>query len=150
MTNPITIRPLEAGDHHGWRALWTGYLAFYETTVSEAVFDSTWQRLLGDGEYEPHGLIALREDKPVGIVHFLMHRHCWRVENVCYLQDLYVTEAARGTGLGQALIEAVYARADQIGCPNVYWMTQDFNESARRLYDRIGVKTPFIRYQRKT
>ena len=50
--------------------------------------------------------------------------------------------------MGRALIDAVYEKADEEGCPAVYWMTQEFNETARKLYDRIGVLTPFIKYNR--
>ena len=39
--------------------------------------------------------------------------------------------------------------ADANGTPQVYWFTQDFNATARRLYDRVGVGTPFIRYNRR-
>jgi len=46
------------------------------------------------------------------------------------------------------LIEAVYKAADDAGAPSVYWMTQEFNTNARKLYDRIGQLTPFIKYQR--
>ena len=55
----------------------------------------------------------------------------------------------RGGGVGRALIEAVYAAADANGTPAVYWLTQDFNETARLLYDRVAQVTPFIRYNRK-
>jgi hypothetical protein len=48
----------------------------------------------------------------------------------------------------QGLIEAVYAAADAQGCPRVYWLTQEFNAAGRRLYDRVGELTPFIRYDR--
>ena len=44
-------------------------------------------------ENEFRGLIALVEGKPVGLVHFLFHRHGWKIENVCYLQDLYADHA---------------------------------------------------------
>ena len=70
------------------------------------------------------------------------------MENVCYLQDLYADPELRGRGIGRALIEAVYAAADAQGCPSVYWLTQEFNTTARQLYDRIGVETPFIKYNR--
>ncbi|WP_353474619.1 GNAT family N-acetyltransferase [Salipiger sp. H15] len=145
----LTIRPLEAGDEAAWRDLWTGYLTFYETSVPEEVYASTFARLLGDDPQDFHGLIAVAEGKPVGLVHYVFHRHCWRIENVCYLQDLYAAPEARGTGVGRALIEAVYAAADAAGSPNVYWMTQEFNATARQLYDRIGTVTPFIKYQRR-
>jgi GNAT superfamily N-acetyltransferase len=78
----------------------------------------------------------------------MYHRHGWKVEPVCYLQDLYAAPDVRGTGLGRALIEAVYAQADSDGCPSVYWMTQEFNATARKLYDRIATLTPFIKYSR--
>jgi len=144
----IVIRPLTADDEAEWRRLWTGYLTYYETSVAEAVYVSTFARLLGDDPQDFHGLIATVDGQAAGIVHFLYHRHCWRIENVCYLQDLFVGPEARGTGLGRRLIEAVYAAADANGTPAVYWLTQDFNATARQLYDRIGTKTPFIRYNR--
>ncbi|MBW8638841.1 GNAT family N-acetyltransferase [Hoeflea sp. WL0058] len=97
---------------------------------------------------EYRGLIAELDGKPVGIAHFLFHRHGWRIENVCYLQDLYADPEARGQGVGRALIETVYSAADAEGRPSVYWTTQDFNTQARKLYDRIETLTPFIKYQR--
>ena len=144
----LTIRPLAATDEAGWRRLWADYLAFYESTVPEEVYRTTFERLLSGDEYEPSAFIAELDGQPVELVHYLLHRHCWRVENACYLQDLYADPQMRGTGVGRALIEAVYAAADEAGCPSVYWLTQDFNETARRLYDRIAKKTPFIVYRR--
>ncbi|RIK86406.1 MAG: GNAT family N-acetyltransferase [Hyphomicrobiales bacterium] len=144
----ITIRPLVRADHAEWRRLWTAYLAFYETSVSEEVYASTWQRLLDEGKYEPNGLIAEVDGKAVGLVHYIFHRTCWAVGDNCYLQDLYADPEARGTGVGRALIEAVYRKADEAGAANVYWLTQHFNETARKLYDRIAKLTPFIKYQR--
>lgn len=147
MSNLI-IRPLEARDEAEWRVLWTGYLTFYETSVSEEVYQTTFARLLGDDPQDYHGLVAERDGVLVGLTHYLFHRHCWRVEDVIYLQDLFVSPEARGAGAGRALIEAVYAAGDAAGCPSVYWMTQDFNETARQLYDRVATLTPFIKYQR--
>lgn len=142
------IRPLTAGDEPEWRRLWTQYLAFYEATVPEAVYRTTFARLLSDDPTVPRGLVAEGEGRLVGLVHYMFHPHCWRVEPVCYLQDLFADPDVRGTGVGRALIEAVYAAADAAGAPMVYWTTQHFNEQARLLYDRIGTVTPFIRYQR--
>ena len=145
---PATIRPLRAEDEAEWRRLWTGYLAFYQTTVPEPVYVSTFARLLGDDPQDFSALVAEGDGRLLGLTHYLFHRHAWKVENVCYLQDLYVDPETRGTGLGRKLIEAVYARADAAGAPAVYWLTQDFNVEARKLYDRIAKVTPFIRYVR--
>ncbi|MCF8512576.1 MAG: GNAT family N-acetyltransferase [Rhodobacteraceae bacterium] len=144
----ITIRPLQASDEADWRRLWTGYLDYYQTTVPEAVYASTFARLLGTDPQDFNGFIAHVDGQAMGLTHFLFHRHCWKIENICYLQDLYVDPELRGTGLGRRLIEAVYAAADANGTPAVYWLTQDFNTTGRQLYDRIGKLTPFIRYNR--
>ncbi|WP_116133726.1 GNAT family N-acetyltransferase [Tropicimonas sp. IMCC34043] len=144
----LTVRPITSEDEAEWRRLWTGYLTFYESKVDEEVYRTSFARLLTDDPHEYHGFLALHGDRPVGLVHYLFHRHMWRVDNVCYLQDLYVDSAVRGTGAGRALIEAVYAAADAAGCPWVYWMTQEFNTTARQLYDRIGEKSPFVKYTR--
>lgn len=111
------------------------------------VFDTTFARLL-DPARPQHALLAEADGKVVGLVHYLYHAHNWRIEDVCYLQDLYVDADSRGTGAGRALIEAVYRAADANGTPTVYWMTQDINATARQLYDRIAKVTPFIKYQR--
>lgn len=144
----VTVRSLCTADKAQWAQLWTAYLAFYETSRPQAIFDLYFDRLLGDDPQDFHCLMAVSEGQLVGLTHFLFHRHGWSLENVCYLQDLYADPTVRGKGVGRALIEGVYAAADLAGSPNVYWLTQDFNAEARQLYDRIGAQTPFIKYAR--
>lgn len=142
------IRPLAPDDRTAWEDLWRAYLAFYETQLPAAVFDTTFARLVAENVPEMGAFVAEIGGKPQGLVHYIFHRHCWRPENVVYLQDLYVSPSLRGQGAGRALIEAVYGVADAAGSPSVYWMTQEFNETARLLYDRVAQVTPFIKYQR--
>ncbi len=144
----LVVRPLKESDRPQWDALWTAYLAFYETQLPQEVFDTYFARLLGDDPQDFNGLVAEIDGRLVGLTHYLFHRNGWKIENTCYLQDLYADPTVRGTGVGRALIEAVYAAADDASAPSVYWMTQDFNTVARQLYDRIGTKTPFIKYAR--
>ncbi|MCI5086832.1 MAG: GNAT family N-acetyltransferase [Rhodovulum sp.] len=144
----ITIRPIQPDDYAQWAELWRGYLTFYETTLPDEVYRSSFDRMLGDDPRDFSGMLALDGDRPVGLVHYLFHRHGWKVEEVCYLQDLFTLPDMRGRGVGRALIEAVYDAADAYGAPSVYWLTQDFNASARILYDQVGTLTPFIKYQR--
>ncbi|MGB0799565.1 MAG: GNAT family N-acetyltransferase [Planktomarina sp.] len=144
----LVIRPLEAADLSEWTRLWTAYLEFYESSVDGAVYDLTFQRNLHRKHKSQNCQVAELDGKLVGLVHYIYHAHNWRAEDVCYLQDLYADPAVRGQGVGRALIEAVYKAADENGTPSVYWMTQDFNADARKLYDRIATLTPFIKYQR--
>jgi GNAT superfamily N-acetyltransferase len=148
MPPDLVIRPVAADDREDWERLWTAYLDFYETSVAPQVYETSFNRLLTGGPGVFRGALALRDGCAVGLVHYVFHPHMWRIEPVCYLQDLYADADMRGTGIGRALIEHVYAAADAEGAPTVYWMTQDFNATARKLYDRIGTATPFMKYQR--
>lgn len=144
----LSIRPLQAEDEAVWKTLWRAYLDFYAANLPREVCDTTFARLLSGERAEPHGLIAVVDGRAVGLTHYILHRSCWKVEEVCYLQDLFTAPAARGHGVGRALIAAVYAAADAAGAPGVYWLTQENNYHGRMLYDRVGTKSPFIRYNR--
>jgi GNAT superfamily N-acetyltransferase len=144
----VSVRPPAPADEPRWRALWTGYLTFYDATVPEEVYAATWSRLHDPAE-PMHALVAERDGRVIGLAHYLFHRHCWHLADACYLQDLYVDSAERGSGAGRALIEGVYRAADAAGSASVYWTTAESNRKARALYDRIGVKTPFIKYARR-
>ena len=113
----ITVRGIRAEDEAAWRRLWRGYLDFYETDLPEAVYATSFARLTDPEVRDYHGLLALADGEPVGLAHYIFHRHGWQIEDVCYLQDLYVAPEARGTGAGRRLIEAVYAAADAAGRP---------------------------------
>lgn len=142
----IEIRPVNDQDRARWGELWEGYLSFYKTRLPDEIYDLTFSRLL-DPARSQHGLLALVDGTPMGLVHYLFHAHNWTATDVCYLQDLYADPAARGTGLGRALIEAVREKANAAGASGLYWMTQEGNATARQLYDRLARKTDFIKYQ---
>lgn len=144
----LSIRTLAQSDFDQWRDLWTDYLKFYETTVPDDTYAITFARLLDVNRTNQNAFVAEQGRELIGLVHYIYHPHNWRPEDVCYLQDLYAAPKARGTGVGRALIEAVYQAADSNGTPTVYWLTQDFNTAARTLYDRIATVTPFIKYNR--
>ena len=144
----IGVRPLEARDHAEWLGLFHDYVAFYRAVVPPEVVDLTWSRLMGGSE-EMLGLCA--EDPEAGLVGIALvvfHRSTWSTTWYCYLEDLYVAPAARGRGVGRALIEAVYAAADERGASRTYWVTEEGNSEARRLYDRVALRAPYVQYRR--
>lgn len=145
----ISVRPLTRSDEADWRRLWKDYLAFYETEVADEIYTTYFERLLGNDPCDYSGLLIEVNGVPKGLAHYLFHRHGWRIEDTCYLQDLYVDPDCRGLGLGRKLIEAVYDKADAHGANPVYWLTQEFNTTARQLYDRLATKTPFVQYSCK-
>lgn len=139
----IAITPLGPGDRAEWEALARAYKAFYRTEHPDERYKETWRQLLA-GE-AIHGLGARLNGGLVGIAHYLFHAQTWS-SDVCYLQDLFTAEEARGQGVATALIEAVAAAARAQGAIKYYWMTKEDNVRARALYDRIARFKGFLRY----
>jgi GNAT superfamily N-acetyltransferase len=143
-----TIRSLQAADRVAWLELWRGYQAFYRASIAEAVTTRTFERLLDPAE-PMHAAVATDDSgQPFGMVHFITHRSCWTEGDYCYLQDLFVTPSARGSGAGRALIEHVYAQAQELGCSRVYWLTHETNTDAMALYDKVAERSGFIQYRK--
>jgi GNAT superfamily N-acetyltransferase len=140
------LRAIERSDRPRWEPLWRAYLVFYRAQWSDEVADATFARIFDP--LEPvHALVAERGDELIGLTHYLFQRSTWLINSQCYLQDLYVSESARGGGAGRALIEAVAAAARQAGAARVYWNTHETNAVARKLYDAVAVRSGFIQYR---
>jgi GNAT superfamily N-acetyltransferase len=146
----LLIRAVRRDDFAAWRPLWDGYNAFYgrsgESALSEEVTRTTWERFF-DASEPMHALVAESAGALLGVAHFLYHRSTIHVLPICYLQDLYTLESARGQGVGRALIGGVYERAKLAGAARVYWQTHETNSVAMRLYDKIADKSGFIVYR---
>jgi GNAT superfamily N-acetyltransferase len=147
MAADMVVHGVQPDERSAWQPLWKGYLDFYRTSVEPEVYDATWARLHEPDE--PMWLLGGYVDGTLlGIVHYLYHRSCWTIGDYCYLQDLFVAEAARGRGLGRALIEAVYGEARSAGASRVHWLTHETNASARALYDTLADRPGFIQYRK--
>ena len=149
MSEEILVRELRNEDFPRWKALWDGYNAFYgrsgETALPEIITNLTWARFF-DG-YDPiYALVAERDGELLGLVHYLFHRSSTSLTSNCYLQDLFTVESARGKGVGRALIQEVYRRAECAGSGKVYWQTHETNAHAMKLYDQVAEKSGFIVY----
>jgi GNAT superfamily N-acetyltransferase len=147
MAGEIVIRELGEDERDAWNPLWAGYLAFYKSNLTQEISDLTWVRL-HDPEEQIYALGGYIHGELMGIAHYLFHRSTWALHRYCYLEDLFVAEAARGRGLGRALIEAVYARAQAANASRVYWLTQSDNTQARILYDKVADNLGFIQYRK--
>lgn len=141
-----SIHPIRTEDLDDWSALWSGYLAFYESDVPDDVTARTFRRLTEDDDL--HGALARDDDgRAIGLVHWLTHPATWSSSDYCYLEDLFVSSDARGGGTGRALISHVRDWASEHGSTKVYWLTQESNATARALYDRVATHTGYTHYQ---
>jgi GNAT superfamily N-acetyltransferase len=142
-----TIRSLQATDWQEWRPLWIGYLDFYRAELPEETTRATFDRLCGevDGMF---GFMAVDDaGSGRGLAHCLIHASTWSKRPKCYLEDLFVSPASRGSGLGRALLERAKAASEERGARQLYWHTQQYNGRARSLYDQVGRPTSFVVYE---
>ena len=147
----MLVRHVRPDDFDSWLPLWDGYNAFYgrsgETALDPEITRATWARFFD--AYEPMwALVAEQDGEILGLAHYLFHRSTIALQPSCYMQDLFTAAAARGKGVGRALIEAVYAEAAQAGIPRVYWQTHETNTAAMRLYDQVADRSGFVVYRR--
>ncbi|MEV6211398.1 GNAT family N-acetyltransferase [Kitasatospora sp. NPDC051914] len=139
----IDIGVLREEDRRTWEVLARGYKDFYRTPVPDEGYEETWQQLRLGTAF--HGIGAWSDGTLVGIAHYLFHPTFWLGDS-CYLQDLFVDEAARGKGVARKLIEEVAGVARERGVSRLYWTTQEGNIAARALYDKVAIFKGFIRY----
>jgi GNAT superfamily N-acetyltransferase len=143
----IAVRRLAVSDRVAWESLWRGYQDFYEISLTQEASDLTWSRF-HDPDEPVDAFGAFDGLRLVGIAHTVLHRSCWTSGDYCLLQDLFVREDCRGSGIGRTLIDAVYRFAADRGASRVYWLTHETNEPAMRLYDGVAQKSGFIQYRK--
>jgi len=151
MSDDLTIRFVVRQDYDQWFPLWEGYNAFYgrsgATALAADITRMTWARFFD--AYEPvHGLVAESGGQLLGLTHYLFHRSTTAIGPVCYLQDLFTGEAARGKGVGRALINGVYEQARRAGSSRVYWQTHETNHTAQQLYNKVAEPSGFVVYRK--
>ena len=144
----FTIRDAEPGDEAAWRGLWQGYLAFYNVSLDPAITDHTWARLMSADS----ALKARLATDGTRVLGFAVHQHhasTWVMGDDCYLEDLFIDPTFRGKGIGRALIADLQALAAANGWQRLYWLTDQDNARARKLYDSIVPSDGHVRYRIK-
>lgn len=140
----IAVGPLDEDDRAEWEVLFRAYIDFYERSLPQSDYDRAWAEFRRDERM--HALGAWWAGELVGITHFLVHPNT-SGPDVCYLQDLFTAPAARGRGVARMLISEVAEWARVEGCGRVYWLTQEDNVTARRLYDDVADYAGFVVYR---
>ncbi len=142
----ISIRPMEAHDIDAWRALYQAYAAFYQEPQTDEHMQRVWSWLM-DPEHELKAAAAVDDDgRLVGFAHFRPYTRPLGASVGCFLDDLFVSPDARGSGAADALLEHLRSLARENGWSVVRWITADDNYRARAKYDQHAIRTMWITY----
>ncbi|MEZ5777013.1 MAG: GNAT family N-acetyltransferase [Paracoccaceae bacterium] len=145
----VKIRPVQAGDRAEWDVLYQGYAAFYKVEQSADMRDRVWSWLF-DPAQQSEGIVAVGSDgKLLGLTHFRPFARPLSATVGGFLDDLFVSPAARGSGAADALIEGVKAEGVRRGWSVIRWITAEDNYRARGVYDRIATQTKWVTYDIK-
>lgn len=146
MNESVTIRRPRAGEEAAWLALWEGLAEGAPEPCDPEAPRAVWRRVLAGSEGMGLWFAVDSDDRPQGFVLSVVFPYSFSTRPICYLLDLYVAPALRGQGLGRRLIEQLAAEGRAAGWMKLMWMTQADNRQAQRLYDKIAVRSPLVRY----
>ena len=146
---PVTIRPVKAEDRAAWDTLYQGYATFYKVEQTPQMRDTVWGWLM-DPDHGSNGFVAVNDAGAlIGLTHYRPFVSCLKAVTNCFLDDLFVDPAARGSGAADALIAAVGDVAKANGWPVVRWITADDNYRGRGVYDKLATRTMWVTYDMK-
>lgn len=135
---PLNIRPATRAD----AALILRFiteLAIYERAEHEVKTDAAGiEASLFAADATARALICERDGVPIGYAVYFFNYSTWLGRNGLYLEDLYVTPDARGTGAGKALLKYLARVAVDHGCGRFEWAVLDWNEPAIQFYRSLG------------
>ena len=141
------IRPAGDDDFFGWLPLFEAYCRFYETELDDAKALIVWNWIRDEADPLQAALSVDDDGRPIGLAHYRVVPDSLRATRGVYLDDLYVDESARGSGIGRALLEFVHARSLEVGHGGVSWITAADNAEAQRLYDALARRTSWVMYE---
>jgi GNAT superfamily N-acetyltransferase len=142
----VPVRNLAERDREAWQRLYAGYGDFYSTPLAADKADRVWAWLM-DPAYEAFGLVAVDEDDtPIAIAHYRQFARLLADGIGIYLDDLFTTADARGSGAGTALLGRLEQIARDRGAGVVRWITANDNFVGQQLYDRLATRTKWVTY----
>ena len=145
----MLIRRPQDRDRADWERLYAGYAEFYKVTQTDEMRARVWG-WIHDHEHEVECFVAEADDGTlVGLTHFRPYARPLAASVGGFLDDLFVSPEARGSGAARALIEAVADEGRNRGWSVIRWITAEDNARARALYDKLADATAWKTYDIK-
>jgi GNAT superfamily N-acetyltransferase len=139
MTTPAQVHLVGEQDLDDLLPLMRAYCDFYEVAPSDAALLALSRALIADPQRDGIQLIARDgSGRAVGFATIYWTWQTLRAARAAVMNDLFVAESARGTGVAEALIAACADAARAHGAPHLLWQTAKDNHRAQAVYDRVG------------
>ena len=136
----LSIRPAEPEDV-GTLLRLVRELAEYERAADQVV---ATEALLHEALFATppaaEAVIAEIDGQAIGMALYFFNFSTWTGWRGLYLEDLYVTPVARGTGAGKALLKHLAGIAVARGCTRFEWSVLDWNTPAKDFYKAMGAE----------
>lgn len=144
----VEIRAVARDEFASFEPLFILYQEFYEVEgIDPERNRAFFSRFLG-GTADGWLLGAFDGDEPIGFGCFYRHKSSLSATDIVLMNDLYVSESARGQGAGRALIDAGVELARASGASHLAWSTAPDNHRAQALYDTTGAeKSTWLEYE---
>lgn len=136
----MTVRPIRPGDVADVVGL-VHELAAYEQAAPECQLTDDQLRVALFGDQPAlFGHVGVVEDVVVGCALWFLNFSTWRGVHGIYLEDLFVTPAHRGRGLGRELLAALAALGVERGYGRLEWAVLDWNAPSIGFYRSLGAR----------
>ena len=140
------LRAPTFGEFEAWYVLYHAFSVAVDEEVTPEIARQVWA-WINDPAHPTKAIVAEDAGNLVGFAHYRPFPRTLHGNQACYLDDLYVVEDHRGTGLAQELIQAVAKIAKERGWSHVRWVMEEKNERARAFYAKLATPMTLVTYK---
>lgn len=144
----LVIASPAADDRADWEVLYRGFRDHYKIAENPEAIERVWKWITSPGAPLEGRIARLRETgAAVAMMHFREVPRPFQAVMGGYMDELFVAESARGTGVAEAMLDALRAIGTERNWRDVRWITSDSNARSCAFYDRVSKRTPFVTYE---
>ena len=140
------IANIGENDFDDWRQMFVDFAILHDVSPTPEGVARTWGWLC-DPTHPETGLIVRVRDDVVGFVHYRLQPSALSGTQILYLDDLFIAEAHRGSGVADDMMDRLREIAQTHGCSAIRLDTHATNKRARRFYERHAKNTNWITYE---